>query len=322
MKHAFCHTLAPLVLLALAGLPLVGTAQPAGGTVRLVVPLAPAGPSDQAARLIANAMSKALGQEVVVDNKPGALGAIGAQAVAMTPADGRTLLFAPSGMVGLPMLMKNPSFASLSEFTPIGAVGGNQICLFVSSGVPASTIKEFVAHAKANPDKLSYGSSSPGEYLISSQFLQATGVRMERIPYKGSAQMMPDFLEGRVQVAFIPAGAGAPHLKTGRAKLLACSAAQRLPGLPDVPTMAESGVPNVGWHTVHLILAPARMPAELTARLAAAMREAAHDPKVRAEFERMLIPVEALTPAQAADNIRAGEVMWAKFVRDVGLIPE
>jgi tripartite-type tricarboxylate transporter receptor subunit TctC len=314
--------LAALAFLMLLTQPLPAIAQAAGGTVRLVVPLAPGGPSDQAARLLANAMGKVLGQDVIVENKPGALGAVGAQMVAALPADGRTLLFAPSGMIGLPVLLKNPPFASMSELTSIGSVGGNQICLFVHPSLPVNSVREFVAHAKANPDKLSYGSSSAGEYLISSQFLQTTNTQMVRIPYKGSAQMMPDFLEGRVQVAFIPAGAGAPHAKSGRAKLLACNATQRLPGLMEVPTLAEAGIPNIGWHTVHLILAPARMPGELSTRLAAAVRQAANDPNVRAEYERMYIPIDILTPEQTSDTIKKSEVIWTKFVREANIAPE
>ncbi len=306
------------VLSALGG----SAAAQSSAAVRLLVPVAAGGPSDQAARLIARSMSKVLGQDVIVENKPGANGALGAQALAAAPADGHTLLFALGGMIGLPLLMKNPPYASLTEFTPLGAVGGNQICLFVHPSLPVSTTQEFVNHARANPDQLSYGTSVPTEYLAAAQLIQFTGVRMTRIPYRGSAAMLPDFLEGRIQVGFMPPATGAAQVKTGRLKLLGCNVPQRLAGLPEVPTLAEAGIPAVGARAHHLLLGPAKLPAEASVRLGAALRKAAVDPAVRAEFDRLLIPVEALTAEQTTAAIRDGEGVWAQFVRDNGIVPE
>jgi tripartite-type tricarboxylate transporter receptor subunit TctC len=318
MKHRLA---ASLVLLGIMSGAINAVAQPAA-PVRLVVPLAAGGPTDQAARLIAHALSKTLGQEVIVENRVGASGAIGAQSVAASAADGHSLLFAPSGMTGLPVLLKNSPFASLTEFTPIGSVGGNQVCLFVNPLLAAKTAQEFVAYAKANPDKLSYATSSAGEYLATAQLIQATGIQMVRIPYKGSAQMLPDLLEGRVQVAFIPAGAGAPHLKSGRLSVLACNVSQRLPALPEAPTLQEAGVPDIGWHGLHMVLAPAHTPPAIVARLVSALRVAGNDPGVRSEFEKLLIPVETLSPEQTTVAIRDSERIWAKFVREAGISPE
>jgi tripartite-type tricarboxylate transporter receptor subunit TctC len=318
MKPSFACAAASLLLI----LPIYANAQTSSAPVRLVVPLAAGGPSDQAARVIAHALSKALGQSVIVENKVGASGAIAAQSVAAAPADGHTLLFAPSGMTGLPVLMKTPPFGSLAEFTPIGSVGGNQVCLFVNPSLPAKSAKEFLAYAKANPDKLSYATSSPGEYLATAQLIQATGIQMTRIPYKGSAQMLPDLLAGRVQVAFIPAGAGAPHIKAGRLRVLACNVKQRLPALPEVPTLLEAGVPDIGWHALHLVLAPPKLPKDLSTRLTAALHATGNDPEVRAEFEKLLIPVESLTPEQTTESIRDSEHIWAKFVREASIAPE
>jgi tripartite-type tricarboxylate transporter receptor subunit TctC len=316
------HFIARLMALCLTVTSFSAIAQSSSAPIRLVVPLAAGGPSDQAGRLIAHALSKVLGQDVMVDNRVGAGGAVGAQVVAAAAADGHTLLFAPSGMTGLPVLMKNAPFSSLNEFTPIGAVGGNQVCLFVHPGLTVNTAQEFVAHAKANPGKLSYGSSSAGEYMATAQLIQATGIQMERIPYKGSAQMMPDLLSGRIQVAFTPAAAGAPHVKSGKLKLLACNVRQRLPAWPEAPTLQEAGVPDIGWHSLHLVLAPARLPTAVRARLVSALRNAANDVEVRGEFERLLMPVETLTPEQTTASIRDSERIWAKFVRDAGISPE
>ncbi len=319
MKQAFLATWALAGLVGLAG---PTTAQSSPPPIRLLVPLAAGGPSDQAARLLVKQLAKTLGQDVIVENKPGANGALGAQAVATSPADGHTLLFAPSGMAGLPVLMKSPPYASLTEFVPLGAVGGNQICLFVYPGLPVKTAQEFVAHASANPNKLSYGTSSLGEYLATAQLMQVTGIQMARIPYRGSAAMLPDLMEGRVQVGFMPAGSGAAHAKAGRLKLLGCNVPQRLPGLPEVPTLAESGVPAMGSRPYHLVLAPAKLPPDLATRLSAAVRRAASEPELRSEFDRLLIPVDTLTPEQATEAIREGERIWAQFVRDAGIAPE
>jgi tripartite-type tricarboxylate transporter receptor subunit TctC len=314
-----------LLSLAAAGVILASPtadAQSSNTVMRLVVPLAAGGPTDQAARLLARSMSKTLGQEIIVENKAGASGAIGAQALASAPADGNTLLFAPSSMTGLPVLLKAAPFASMTDFTAIGAVGGNQLCLFVTPGLPARTTQEFLAHLRANPDKLSYGASSPLEYLVMAQLMNATGTRMTRIPYRGSAQLMPDLLEGRVHAAFIPPGIGGQHAKSGKLRLLACSVERRMPALPDTPTLREAGIQGIDWRAYHLVLAPTKTAPEVAARLTEAVRRAATEPDVRSEFERLMIPVDVLTPQQTVELMRESERIWATFVRETGLTPE
>ncbi|MEI6112977.1 MAG: tripartite tricarboxylate transporter substrate binding protein [Burkholderiales bacterium] len=310
------------VLFCAIALPMVTTAQPGAAPIHLVVPLSPGGPSDQAARLLAKELAKALGQDVIVENKPGASGAIAAQTVALAAPDGRTLLFAPSSMSGLPVLVKSPPYASLTEFAPLGAVGGNQVCLFIHPSLPAATATEFVNYAKANPDKLSYGASAPGEYLAMANLIKSTGIRMGQIPYKGSVQMMPDLLEGRVQAAFMPAGSGATYAQAGKLKLLACNVTERLSGLPDTPTLAQANVPITAFYAYHLLLAPAKLPEDVKSRLAAALQRAANEPSLRAEYARLYIPAQYLTPAQTTENIRDGEGIWAQFVRETGFKPE
>lgn len=319
MKRRLCLSLVALLgVLTLAG---SARAEPGEGPIRLIVPLAAGGPSDQAARVLARTLKPLLGQDVLVENKAGANGAIGAQALAAA-TDGRTLLFAPSGMSGLPVLMKSPPFKSLADFTPLGAVGGNQICLFVHASLPVTTTKEFVAYAKVHPDQLNYGSNSFGEYLAAAQVIQATGLRLTRVPYRGSAQMMPDLLENRVQLAFIPPGAGLPQVQGGRLKVLGCNAPQRLPALPELPTLVESSVSQGGVRPLHFVLAPAGLPAAQAQRLSQALLKAAADPALRAEYEQLHIVPEALGAEQSLAAIRDGERVWAQFVRDAGITPE
>ncbi len=297
-------------------------AQTSSASVRLVVPLAAGGPSDQAARLLAKPLAAALGQEVLVENRPGANGALGAQAVALLAADGHSLLFAPSSLAGLPVLMKTPPFVSLTDFTPLGAVGGNQFCLFVHPSLAVSDVQGLVAHARANPDKLSYGISTSAEYLVSAHLIKTAAIQMARIPYRGSAQMLPDLLEGRVHLAFMPAGTGAAHARSGKLKALACNVPQRLPGLSEVPTLLEAGVPALGWQGYHFILAPKGLPTAVAQRLAVALGRASQDAEFRSGLERLLIPVEALSAEQTTSAIREGERTWARFVRDNNVVPE
>lgn len=298
------------------------SAQTNSAPIHLVVPLSPGGPSDQAARMLAKGLAKALGADVIVENKPGASGAVAAQSVSLATPDGRTLLFAPSSMAGLPKLIKSAPYASLTEFTPIGGVGGNQLCLFVHPGLPVATASEFVSYAKANPDKLSYGASAPSEFLAMVNLTKSYGIRMGEIPYKGSAQMMPDLLQGRVQAAFMPAASGANYAQTGKLKLLACNVTQRLPALPDTPTLEQANVPIKALYTYHLILAPNKLPEDAKVRLAAALQQAGNDPSLHAELARLYIPADYLTSAQTTDVIRDGEKIWAQFVTDTGFKAE
>jgi tripartite-type tricarboxylate transporter receptor subunit TctC len=196
------------------------------------------------------------------------------------------------------------------------------MCLYVHPALPARTVAEFVDYARERPEQLSFGSSTPLEFMIATQFMKETGVRMVRVPYKGGVQMLPDLLEGRLQVAFTPPGVGMAHAKAGRLRILACSAPQRLPALPEVPTMAESGLRGVRWPAYHLLLAPANTPADLGTRLSAAIATATRDPGVRADFERLQIAAEALQPAAVTELIRDSERIWVDFVRDAGLQPD
>jgi tripartite-type tricarboxylate transporter receptor subunit TctC len=290
--------------------------------LRLIVPLAAGGPSDTAARSLARALAAPLGQQVSVENLPGANGVVGARALQKSPADGYTLIFAPNSMTGLPLLMKASPYASMLEFAPVSAVGGNHMCLYVHPALPARSVAEFVAYAKERPDQLSFGASTPLEFMIATQFMKESGARMVRVPYKGSAQMLPDLVEARLQVAFAPPGVGMAQTKAGRLRMLACSTPQRLPALPEVPTMAEAGLQSVRWPAYHLILAPADTPPAISARLAAAIGTAAQDPALRADYERLQIATDALKPAAVTELIREGERIWAEFVRDAGVQPE
>ncbi|MBP7446605.1 MAG: tripartite tricarboxylate transporter substrate binding protein, partial [Zoogloea sp.] len=204
--------------------------------IRLIVPIAAGGPSDAAARALAKGMSAGLGQDVVVENRPGGNTGLGAGAVLHAPPDGYTLLFALASNAGLPQLSKASPYKSLTEFSPVSTIGGNTQCLVVPASVPARTLAEFAAHAKASPRPLMRGSNNAAEDMVAGQITGALGFKLERVPYKGGPQMLPDLLEGRIQAAVLPIGFSAPHVRSGKLVMLGCSMAERNAALPTVPT--------------------------------------------------------------------------------------
>ncbi|MCK6376759.1 MAG: tripartite tricarboxylate transporter substrate binding protein [Zoogloea sp.] len=295
-------------------------AQPAypGKPIRLVVPAPAGGPSDAAARALAKGMTAGLGQEVLVENRPGGNTGIGAGMVLNAAPDGHTLLFALGANVGLPHLSKASPYKSIAEFTPVAAIGGNTQCLVVPASLPAKSLAEFVTYAKASPKPLMRGSNNAAEDMVAGQVSNAFGVALERVPYKGAPQMLPDLLEGRIQVAVLPVGASVPHVKSGRLMMLGCSIAERMAALPTVPTLAESGVTAAPLITAHFVLGPPRLPADIVDRLAAAAQQAAQSAEFRQEMERLLIVGKTRSPAETRELMLQAEAQYVQFVRETG----
>lgn len=289
-----------------------------GKPIRLIVPTPAGGPSDAAARALAKGMSTSLGQEVLVDNRPGGNTGIGAGAALNAVPDGYTLLFALASNAGLPHLSKASPYRSLAEFSPIAAIGGNTQCLVVPSSVPARTLAEFAAHAKASPKPLMRGSNNVSEDMVAGQVTRSLGFTLERVPYKGAPQLLPDLLEGRIQAAVLPVGASLPHVRSGRLTVLGCSMADRIAALPAVPTLAESGVSTAPLITAHFVLGPPHVPAEVVERLASAVRQAAQTPEFRQEMDRLLIAGDARSPAETRELMLQAEAQYAQFVRETG----
>lgn len=286
--------------------------------LRLVVPLAAGGPSDAAARALARGMAAELGQEVLVDNRPGGSTGIGAAAVLNAAPDGYTLLFAPASNAGLPHLSKTAPYRSLAEFSPVAALGGNTQCLVVPASLPARTLAEFAAFAKSSAQPLMRGSNNVSEDMVAGQITGAFSFKLERVPYKGFPQMLPDLLEGRVQAAVVPVGASMPHVKSGRLVMLGCSIAERMAALPTVPTLREAGVAAPPLITAHFVLGPPRLPAEIVERLSAAVRQAAQTHDFRQEMERLLIVGAVRSPAEARELMSQAEAQYVQHVRDTG----
>ncbi|MCK6421098.1 MAG: tripartite tricarboxylate transporter substrate binding protein [Aquabacterium sp.] len=286
--------------------------------IRLIVPTPAGGPSDAAARVLAKGMSASLGQEVLVENRPGGNTGIAAGAVLNAAPDGYTLFFGLASNAGLPHLSKASPYKSIAEFTPVAAIGGNTQCLVVTAGLPVKSLAEFVAYAKASPKPLLRGANNVSEDMVAGQVSGTFGVAFERVPYKGAPQLLPDLLEGRIQAAVIPVGASIPHVKAGRLTLLGCSMAERIPALPTVPTLVESGVSAAPLITAHFVLGPPRLPSDMVDRLAAAAQHAAKSTEFKQEMERLLIVGGLRSPAETRELMLQAEAQYVQFVRETG----
>jgi len=290
--------------------------------IRLVVPFAAGGASDNAARSLAQAMQKSLGQRIVVDNRPGANGAIAAQAVLGAPADGYTLLWSVASMAALPLMQKSPPFQSLAEFTPVSMIGEFAFCIVAHPGVPARSVGELAAYARANPDKLSYASSTLAEYMSAAQFMKAAGISMVRIPYKGGSQVMPDLVSGRVQVHIGTLSSALTYTSDGRLRMLAVLLPQRSAAAPEVPTLAEAGMPGIAVPTWQAVMAPPKTPRDIVDRLAREIVLALQGTELRAQFAQQWLQIHGSTPQALAARIAADAITWQQFARDHDIKPE
>ncbi len=269
------------VLLALAQ----GTAaQYPAKPIRLVVPF-PAGESvDATARLVGQSWSAALGQQIVVDNRGGAGGTIGSEAVAKSAPDGYTLLWGNSGPLAIgPGLYKKLGYDVTKDFAPVSLVATLPFVLFASPMLPANSAGELVAYAKAHPGEINFGSTGVGSglHLIAELFATEAGIRLVHVPYKGVAQALPEIMSGKVQIAFNTIPAFLPHVKAGRLKALMITASSRSPLLPEVPTAPEAGLPGVlgtGWHAV---VAPAGTPRDIVGKLNQTLAATVAAPEMR-----------------------------------------
>ncbi|MCU0923154.1 MAG: tripartite tricarboxylate transporter substrate binding protein [Burkholderiaceae bacterium] len=291
-------------------------------TIHLIVPTPAGGPSDAAARLLAQAISKPLGQLIIIENKPGAGGAIAAQALMAAPADGHTLMWTLSSMSGLSELQKASPYRSLAELTPVALVGHFAYAMFVHPDVPAKTVAEFVEYAGARPDKISYATGSLGDYMAATRFLAATGVRAVRVPYRGGSLLMPDLVTGRVQLNFGPVSSGLQHVREGKLRMLAVLLPQRSALAPDVPTLTEAGVRGVSLPTWQALFAPANTPQEVAQRLSREVATALAEPALRAQFEQLALLVDTSSPQRLATVAEQATQAWRAFASDYQIAPE
>ncbi len=289
--------------------------------IRLIIPFAVGGSTDNLGRVLAARLSEKLGQQVVADNRPGAGGNIGTDLVAKAPADGYTLLFATEGTLGInPSLYKKLPFDPEKDFTPIAQFASVPNILVVNPKVQAKTVEELAAYAKRKPASLNMGSAGNGttNHLSGELFQAMTGASFTHVPYKGSGPAMADLLADQIQLMFDNLPGSLPHVKAGSLRALAVTSAKRSPLLPDVPTMAEAGVPGYDVEVWFGVAAPKGLPAQTLATLSKAITEISQEP---ATIEKILnigaTPLTS-TPAEFGSRIQEARLKWAPIVAHSG----
>jgi tripartite-type tricarboxylate transporter receptor subunit TctC len=289
--------------------------------ITIVVPFSAGGTTDILARVIGQFMSKDLGQPVIVDNRAGAGGNIGAQNVARAPADGYTLLMGTVGTHAINQsLYKKMGFDPIKDFAPLSRVALVPNLLVANPAQPFKNVKELIAYAKANPGKVTFASSGSGTsiHLSGEMFQQMAGVEMQHIPYKGSAPAMTDLLGGQTAVMFDNMPSAIGHVKAGKLRPLAVTTPKRSPALPDVPTIAEAGVPGYAATSWFGLLAPANTPAPVVAKLNASILKALADPDVKKKMAEQGAEPYGEKPEQFAEFIRSETAKWGKIVKQSG----
>ena len=298
-----------------------GHAQWPAKPIRILVPFAAGGNTDNIARLAAERLSQGLGQQVLVDNKPGANGAIAAELAAKAAADGYTLLMAPMPLVAvLPVVTKTP-YDPLKDFVAISNIGSNPFVLGVNAAVPARSVREFVDYVKANPDKLNYASGGAGSvsHLSAALFVKRAGLEMTHVSYKGGAPAVADLLGGQVQMYFGNLSELAPHAQAGRIRIIGVSSGRRAAQLPDVPTIAESGFPGFRTLTWNGLVAPAGTPPAVVARIAQEVAAICTNQNAQQRLSQLGVDPLCSTPAEFADTMRSDIAIWAEAVKAANL---
>lgn len=314
-----------LLLLAIACAALPVFAQPfPSRPVRLVVPYPPGGANDIVARLLAPSMGAQLGQNVVVDNRGGANTIIGSELVATAAPDGHTILIIAAGHAINPSLYHNLPYNTARDFAAIALVGDGAYVLVAHPSLALASSADFIALAKSKPGQIAYASSSIGNltHLAAELFSSLAGIKMLHVPYKGGNPAMLDLLGGRVSVFFSTVAVARPHLQTGRIKGLGVTTARRSLALPDVPTIAESGLPGYavsGWYG---LVAPAATPKAAIGRLHSVVQVALRQAEIREKLLGVGIEVVDATTAQFGELITAEFAKWDKVVKPLGIIPE
>jgi tripartite-type tricarboxylate transporter receptor subunit TctC len=318
------RTLAAILFTA-ASIAAAPAAAQADKPVFIIVPFAAGGPTDVVARVLAPRLGAVLGRPVVIENRVGATGGIGAAYVAKAAADGNTLLLGTSSiMAASPNLAANRLFDPVNDFAPISLIATIENILVVHPSVPATNVRELVAYAKANPGKLTYATSGIGStyHLGAELFASETGIRMTHVPYKGAAPAIQDVLAGHVSLMFDNMSSAIPNIKAGRVRALGVASLERYPGLKDVYTIAEQGVPGYQTTIWLALFAPRSTPPATLLALQKAIAEAVGSREYRQRLEALDMEPHASTPGELADYLQADLAKWAKVVKDAGIKPE
>jgi tripartite-type tricarboxylate transporter receptor subunit TctC len=293
-------------------------------TVRIIVGYGPGTTSDVFARLIANALSQRWGQAVIVENKPGAAGAIGADLVAKSDPDGHTLMLISNAFTLGPLLQKALPYDPFRDFAPITQVAQTPNIFLVSKTLGVGNLKEFIAYAKANPGKLQYSSSGRGtpSHITVELFKAMAGIQMQEIPYKSSSQAFTDVIGGIVSLNAPGLAQGLPYVAEGRVVTLGITGSKRAPGAPEIPTLAEAGLPGYEAYGWHGIFAPAKTPPQTIAFLHKEIVASLADPDLREKFSKAGAELVGSRPQEFAAFLRTDFDKWQKLFKQLNIQPE
>ncbi len=288
---------------------------------KILVPFAPGGNTDGIARVIGQRLSERLGEQFIVENRPGANGALAAEAVARAAPDGYTLFMAALPQIAIFPAMTKVSYDPVKDFSPISNVGSNPFAQIVNPKFPAKTLKELVDYVRAQPSKIPYASGGTGSlsHLSMVLLLKQANLDMTHVPYKGGGPAVTDVIAGHVQIYFANLSEALPQAKAGQVRVIAVSSEQRIAQLPDVPTVAESGYPNFRTLTWNGLLAPAGTPADIINRIAAEVGTAVKDPAMKERFVAYGVDAVGDTPEHFAATIKADVAMWSEAIKLAGV---
>src|SRR5713101_5087670 len=288
--------------------------------VRIVIPLSPGGTTDVPGRIIAQKLSETLGQQFFVENRAGAGGTIGADYVAKSKPDGYTLLLTATPFVIAPHVYQKVPYDALADFKPVIRIASGPYVLVVHPSLGVNSVKELIAAAKEQPGRIDFASSGNGsaQHLVTELFMYVAGIKLNHVPYKGSGPAQQDLMSGIVKVSFVGTPIAIPHMKAGRLKALGVSTAKRSQEMPDVPTIAEAGVPGYEALVWIGVLAPAGTPHEIIAKLNGEIGKLMGTDEVKKLIAPTGMEPDPDTPAQFAAYLKADYDKWGKVVRDSG----
>ena len=321
----FAARLAALGVLSLASFAASAQAAWPGKTIRWIVPYTPGGITDNATRMVVQKVQEKTGWQIIVENKPGANSMLGADLAAKAAPDGYTFLTVIAAHAANPTLYQGRMpFDAVKSFAPVSLVGIAPLIMTASNSFPPKDAKELIAYARANPGKVSFGSSGVGAaaHLTTELFKQSTGTFMVHIPYKGTAPAMQDLMGGQIQVLVDTPSSLMPQVRAGKIKAIGMFSSQRLPAFPEVPTIAEAGGPKLESSTWVMFLAPAGVPKDVVNRLSSEVAKAVASPDIKSKFEALGIEPVGGTPEQASAFLHDEIAKWAKVITTAGVKAE
>jgi tripartite-type tricarboxylate transporter receptor subunit TctC len=310
------RTIALAFLLAFASAAIAQSHYPSR-PIRVIIPYPPGGSNDIVGRLVSQKLSEALGATAVVDNRGGGNGIIGTEAVARSAPDGQTILILSINSHLLTSLMSTTPYEPIKDFAPVGAIDSSDYLMVVHPGVPASSLQEFIALAKAKPGQLNYASSTTSVLVTTAMFMARTGIKLQHVPYKGAGPALNDLLGGHVQMFFSTPSSMVAHVKSGKVKPLAVTAETRLAALPAVPTFAESGVTGFDVKALRGMLAPRGTPKPIVDRLSGELRKILAMPDIKEKMSVHGMTPYFTTPEELLSRMQKDYVKYAQALKTV-----